>query len=137
MKMGKVEELLSNWRTHYSISPSAFDALRSILAAALRERAGAVPGGDRERAAFILGYKHGACHYIGGDSTEELHEAAEWAADHPSEDAGVFAASPSPPVEQAAGGGARNPLAETHAYLEQRVAKEMEGFRALTGERHG
>lgn len=43
-----------------------------------------------ERDAFIRGYKHGACHYIGGDSTEELHEAASWAADHQDEEAGNF-----------------------------------------------
>lgn len=51
----------------------------------------------KERDAFIRGYKHGACGYIGGDNTEELHAAATWAADNQSDDAGVF------PVHQPSG----------------------------------
>ena len=46
--------------------------------------------GAEMREAFVAGYKHGACHYIGGNNTQELEEAARWAVDHQDAEVGVF-----------------------------------------------
>lgn len=63
-----------------------------------KEQSGSPVQGERE--AFIRGYKHGACHYIGGDSAEELQAAAEWSVDHQDPEVGVFTTPPPAPAAE-------------------------------------